>query len=61
MQLRTLNDLFAEQLADLHSAETQLVDALPTMAAAASHDELKQAKATRSSMPAAIRMFGTPV
>jgi ferritin-like metal-binding protein YciE len=43
MQLRTLNDLFVEQLADSHSAETQLIDALPTMAAAASHDELKQA------------------
>jgi ferritin-like metal-binding protein YciE len=43
MQLATLNDLFVEQLADLHSAETQLIDALPKMAAAASHDELKQA------------------
>ena len=43
MQLETLNDLFVEQLADVHSAETQLVDALPKMAAAASHDELKQA------------------
>ncbi|MDX6453906.1 MAG: hypothetical protein QOD48_13 [Gaiellaceae bacterium] len=29
MQLATLNDLFVEQLADLHSAETQLIDALP--------------------------------
>jgi ferritin-like metal-binding protein YciE len=43
MQLGTLNDLFVEQLADLHSAETQLIDALPKMAQAASHDELKQA------------------
>jgi ferritin-like metal-binding protein YciE len=43
MQLATLNDLFVEQLADLHSAETQLIDALPKMTAAASHDELKQA------------------
>ena|ERR1700693_1113662 len=43
MQLETLNDLFVEQLADVHSAETQLIDALPKMAAAASHDELKQA------------------
>jgi ferritin-like metal-binding protein YciE len=43
MQLATLNDLFVEQLADLHSAETQLIDALPNMAQAASHDELKQA------------------
>ena len=43
MQLDNLNDLFIEQLADLHSAETQLVDALPKMATAASHDELRQA------------------
>lgn len=43
MQLATLNDLFVEQLADVHSAETQLIDALPEMTAAASHDELKQA------------------
>ena len=43
MQLQQLNDLFAEQVADLHSAETQLVAALPKMAAAASNDELKQA------------------
>ena len=42
MQLDNLNDLFIEQLADLHSAETQLVDALPKMATAASHDELRQ-------------------
>ena len=43
VQLDNLNDLFIEQLADLHSAETQLVDALPKMATAASHDELRQA------------------
>jgi ferritin-like metal-binding protein YciE len=38
-----MNDLFVEQLRDLYSAETQLVEALPKMASAASHDELKQA------------------
>jgi len=43
VQLDNLNDLFIEQLADLHSAETQLVDALPKMATAASHEELRQA------------------
>ena len=43
MQLQTLRDLLVEQLRDLHSAETQLVDALPAMAAAATHDELRQA------------------
>jgi ferritin-like metal-binding protein YciE len=43
VQLQTLRDLFVEQLQDLHSAETQLVQALPAMAAAATHDELRQA------------------
>jgi ferritin-like metal-binding protein YciE len=43
MQLQTLHDLFVEQLQDLHSAETQLVQALPTMADAATHDELREA------------------
>ncbi len=43
MQLNSLNDLFVEQLRDLYSAETQLVEALPKMASAASHDELRQA------------------
>ncbi|HZT90831.1 MAG TPA: ferritin-like domain-containing protein [Gaiellaceae bacterium] len=43
MQLSTLNDLFVEQLQDLYSAETQLVEALPKMASAASHEELRDA------------------
>jgi ferritin-like metal-binding protein YciE len=43
VQLQTLRDLFIEQLRDLHSAETQLVEALPAMAASASHDQLRQA------------------
>ena len=43
MQLQTLRDLFVEQLQDLYSAETQLVQALPEMASAASHDELREA------------------
>lgn len=43
MQLQTLRDLLVEQLRDLYSAETQLVEALPAMAAAASHEELRQA------------------
>jgi ferritin-like metal-binding protein YciE len=43
MQLQTLNDLFVEQLQDLYSAERQLVDALPKMASAASHEELRDA------------------
>jgi ferritin-like metal-binding protein YciE len=43
MQLQSLHDLFVEQLQDLYSAETQLVQALPEMAAAASHEELRDA------------------
>ena len=43
MQLQSLHDLLVEQLQDLYSAETQLVQALPEMMAAASHDELRQA------------------
>jgi ferritin-like metal-binding protein YciE len=43
VELHDLNDLFVEQIADLRSAETQLVQALPKMANAASSDELKQA------------------
>lgn len=43
MKMNTLKDLYLEQLRDLYSAETQLVEALPTMAEKASHNELKQA------------------
>jgi ferritin-like metal-binding protein YciE len=43
MQLSTLNDLFVEQLQDLYSAETQLVQALPKLASASSHEELRDA------------------
>jgi ferritin-like metal-binding protein YciE len=43
MQLETLQDLFEHEIADLHSAETQLVSALPKLAQAASNDELREA------------------
>jgi ferritin-like metal-binding protein YciE len=43
MQVNTLKDLYVEQLRDLYSAETQLVDALPKMASAASSSDLKKA------------------
>jgi ferritin-like metal-binding protein YciE len=43
MELRSLNDLFLEQLRDLYSAENQLVAALPKMANASSHEELRDA------------------
>ncbi len=43
MKIETLRDLYVEQLHDLYSAETQLVEALPKMAKAASHTQLQQA------------------
>ena len=43
MNLGSLQDVFAEQLNDLRSAEQQLVQALPKMASAASSDELRSA------------------
>jgi ferritin-like metal-binding protein YciE len=43
MKLDTLQDLFVEELHDLHSAEEQLVQALPKMAQAASNNELREA------------------
>jgi len=43
MELNTLNDLFLEQLQDLYSAETQLVQALPKLASASSNEELRDA------------------
>jgi ferritin-like metal-binding protein YciE len=43
MHLETLKDLFEHELADVHSAETQLVAALPKMAQAASNEELRGA------------------
>jgi len=43
MKLNTLEDLLLHELKDLYSAENQLVKALPKMAKAASHEELKAA------------------
>jgi membrane protein len=41
MKLSTIEDLFHHELKDLHSAESQLVKALPKMAKAASNEELQ--------------------
>ena len=41
MKLESLKDLYLEQLKDLYSAETQLVDALPKMAERATSLDLK--------------------
>ena len=43
MRLETLRDLFEHEVADLYSAETQLVQALPKLAQAASNTELREA------------------
>jgi ferritin-like metal-binding protein YciE len=43
MALTSLNNLLLHELRDLYSAETQLVEALPKMAQAASHEDLKTA------------------
>jgi ferritin-like metal-binding protein YciE len=40
--LNTLRDLLVDELRDLHSAETQMLKALPKMVKAASHEELKE-------------------
>lgn len=43
---RNLHDLYVEQLKDLYSAESQIIDALPTMIDRATHPELKNAFTT---------------
>ena len=43
MGFQSLKDVLQEQLEDLHSAEQQLIVALPKMAQAAHHDELRDA------------------
>jgi ferritin-like metal-binding protein YciE len=43
MGFNSLQDVLEEQLEDLHSAETQLIQALPKMAQAAHHEPLREA------------------
>jgi ferritin-like metal-binding protein YciE len=43
MKIRSLEDLFVDQLQDIYDAEEQIIEALPEMASAASSKELKQA------------------
>jgi ferritin-like metal-binding protein YciE len=40
--LKSLRELLVDELRDLHNAESQLIKALPKMAKAASHEELKE-------------------
>jgi ferritin-like metal-binding protein YciE len=43
MKLKSLKDLYVEELRDLYSAENQILKALPKMTKAASSEELKSA------------------
>ncbi len=43
MKIKSLEELFLEELKDLYSAETQLIRALPSMAKATTSDDLKNA------------------
>src|ERR1700736_2785120 len=43
MKFASLNDLYLQQLKDLHSAESQLIKALPKMAKAARNPDLRNA------------------
>lgn len=43
MKLESLHKLWIHELKDLHSAENQILEALPKLAAASSHDELQTA------------------
>jgi ferritin-like metal-binding protein YciE len=43
MKLASIEDVYAAQLGDLRSAEAQLIEALPTLAEAASDTKLQQA------------------
>ena len=44
--MSTFKELFLEQLGDIHSAETQITEALPKLIEAATDDELKDALST---------------
>lgn len=41
MKIKTLDDLYLDQLQDMHSSERQIIKALPKMAKAANHKDLK--------------------
>src|SRR4029453_4963223 len=43
MKMTTLKDLLIHELKDLHSAEKQIIKALPKLIKAATNDDLKQA------------------
>jgi ferritin-like metal-binding protein YciE len=64
MKLATLDDLLIHELRDLHSAESQIVKALPKMVKAAHSDDLKAAfqehlEATRKQIERLDEIFET--
>ena len=64
MKLRSLQDLYVEELRDLYSAESQLLIALPKMAKAASAPQLNKAfmdhlKETQGQVERLEAIFGT--
>jgi ferritin-like metal-binding protein YciE len=64
MKMESLNELYLEQLRDLYSAETQLIDALPKMAEAAHNPQLKSGfsehlEQTREHQTRLKRIFST--
>jgi len=71
MQLGSMHDVFTHEIQDLRSAESQLVEALPKLAQAASSDELRKAFAAGAlnffsayrhlHEPAAFRRYVAPL
>jgi ferritin-like metal-binding protein YciE len=69
MEFASLQDVFAMQLAELCSAESQLLDALPTIAAAASDrslqdllsDDLEETRRHRARLEDLIRLLRSEV
>ncbi|CAN5624431.1 ferritin-like domain-containing protein [soil metagenome] len=62
MSLESLKDLYVEQLRDLYSAETQILEALPKMEKAATNKELQNAfkehrKATETHLERLEKIF----
>jgi ferritin-like metal-binding protein YciE len=62
MSLESLKDLYVEQLRDLYSAETQILEALPKMEKAATNQELQKAfkehrKATETHLERLEKIF----
>jgi ferritin-like metal-binding protein YciE len=64
MSLESLKDLYVEQLRDLYSAESQILEALPKMEKAATNQELQNAfkehkKATETHLERLEKIFET--